>query len=463
LYSYLVAKKTGGEFLLRIEDTDQARSVPGAVEQILSSLEWAGVAIDEGVVLDHGIPSERGPYGPYTQSKRLDLYQKYARQLLEQGHAYRCFCTAQRLDEMRALQIATKQPTMYDRLCMTLSEDEVRQRMDNGEPSVVRLKIPRERTIVIDDAIRGRLEFRGDTIDDQVLLKSDGFPTYHLAHVVDDHLMKIDLVIRGEEWLSSLPKHIILFEYFNWAPPQYAHVPLLLNPSRTKLSKRESAVSVDHFIHEGYLPEAMINFIALLGWNPGTEQEVFSLQELIDSFDVGRINKAGAIFDLTKLEWLQGQWLKKISLDDFAQRILPLVAAVHPAAVKDPLFLPRAGLIRERITLLKEAPEALSFFYEKPQQSMELLCNKKQGVDAKNVSEIITLLHSTLKHVDPWNMHSIERALAPHMGDGGWKKGQLLWVLRAVITGKAFSPGAYEVAAILGREETLKRLKDAPL
>ncbi|MBI5156174.1 glutamate--tRNA ligase, partial [Candidatus Peregrinibacteria bacterium] len=272
LYTYVLAKKTDGKFLMRIEDTDRAREVPGAIENFLTNLAWAGIVPDEGVMLKDGVITQAGPHAPYLQSERKEtgIYKKYADELVKKGHAYPCFCTSERLEEMRKQQEQRHQPPMYDRRCMELPGHEIKSRLDASEPHVIRLKVPHERTITFSDDIRGPLNFQGHTVDDQVLLKSDGFPTYHLAHVVDDHLMEIDLVTRGEEWLSSLPKHLLLFEFLGWSPPRYAHVPLLLNADKTKLSKRQNSVSVDEYRNKGYLPEALINFLALLGWNPGT-------------------------------------------------------------------------------------------------------------------------------------------------------------------------------------------------
>jgi len=305
LYSYLSAKQSKGKFIVRIEDTDQERSVPGAIEDILNTLHWAGLDPDEGVMMEKGVVVQKGDKGPYIQSERLEIYQKYAQELLKKGSAYPCFCAKDRLDQMRKDQQAHKQAPMYDRMCLSLSDEEVKNKIDAGESHVLRLKIPQSEKITFTDDIRGSLTFQGHTVDDQVLLKSDGFPTYHLAHVVDDHLMDIELVIRGEEWLSSLPKHLLLFQELGWKAPRYAHVPLLLNKDKSKLSKRQNDVATEEYIEKGYLPEALINFLALLGWNPGTEQEIFSLKELTELFSLDRVQKGGAIFDLEKLNWLQ--------------------------------------------------------------------------------------------------------------------------------------------------------------
>jgi len=463
LYAYLLAKQNKGKFLLRIEDTDREREVAGAVEQILHSLAWAGISPDEGVALRDGLASQVGDKGPYVQSERLDMYKQYATQLLEQGHAYHCFCTPERLDEMRKKQQERKQAPMYDRQCLSLGKEEIATRLEAGERHVLRMKIPHDRTIAFNDEVRGEVSFKGHTIDDQVLMKGDGFPTYHLAHVVDDKLMEIDAVIRGEEWLSSLPKHLLLWEWFGWEPPKYAHLPLLLNADRTKLSKRQGDVSVSEYSGKGYLPEAMLNFIALLGWNPGTTQDIFSLQELIEQFSLERVQKAGAVFDPAKLEWLQGQWMRKIPAAEFAERIKPLVAGKYPAAAKDTDFAQRAALIQERITFFLEAPEMLSYYYEEPRPTVELMANPKQKVTPEMLPEILDALETAIDAIaeQDWNDKKLEEVLRALTTEKGWKLGQTLWPLRAALTGREFSPGAFEVAAALGKEETIKRLKIA--
>jgi len=464
LFAWLVARKTNGVFTLRIEDTDRAREVKGATANILRTLAWAGMKPDEGVMLDaKGEVTERGEFGPYTQSKRLELYRDYAEQLLKSGHAYRCFCSMERLDEMRKKQEQRHQAPMYDRTCLELTEEQVQERVAKGEKHVVRMKIPREETIVYEDEIYGKLLFKGHTVDDQVLLKSDGFPTYHLAHVVDDHLMKMDMVIRGEEWLSSLPKHLLLFRFFGWTPPRYAHVPLILNADRTKLSKRQDDVATEHYIARGYLPEVLINFLALLGWNPGTEQELFSVQELIQSFSLERVQKSGAVFDPKKLDWLQGQWMRRISPESFAERIRPLVVAKYPAAEEDPSFAEKSALIQERITFFPEAPDMLSYFYVEPTPTKDLLVNAKQGVTEAELSMLFETLEATLDAVPEkqWTGEGLKSALEKVVEKKGLKRGQLLWPLRAALTGRSYSPGAYEVAAILGKETVLRRLRRA--
>ena len=448
---------------LRIEDTDQAREVAGTVDVILRNLSWAGIPPDEGVVMIDGIPGETGNYGPYFQSKRLPIYRKYVDQLLSGGHAYPCFCTAERLEKMRNDQSARHVAPMYDRQCLRLTHEEVAERIAKNEPHVIRMKIPHEETITFSDDVRGTVSFQGKTIDDQVILKSDGFPTYHLAHVVDDHLMETDLVLRGEEWLSSLPKHLLLFRFLGWTPPRFAHVSLLLNKDKSKLSKRQNSVSVDEYIEQGFLPEALLNFLAMLGWNAGTTQELFSLSELVEQFSVERIQKAGAIFDLDKLMWLQGQWMRKLTTDEFVSRILPIVEKEYPEAASDADFTKKAALIQERITFFKEAPDMLGFFYRTPEVSMELIASKKQKIAEEDVPRYLKILINTLEEIDAgdWNEASIEVAIRAAIEKEELKLGQLLWPLRAILTGREYSPGAFEVAAILGKETVMERL-DAP-
>lgn len=475
LYAYLVAKQTGGEFLLRIEDTDQERSVPGAIENLLSVLHWAGLDPDEGVVLQKGVISHKGAKGPYIQSERLPIYQKYAKELEKNGYAYPCFCSSERLNHMRKDQMARKEAPMYDRLCLTLSKEEIKNRIAAQESHVLRLKVPREGKTVFDDDIRGNIEFKNWVVDDQVLLKSDGFPTYHLAHVVDDHLMDIGLVIRGEEWLSSLPKHLLLFQYLGWKAPRYAHVPLILNKDKSKLSKRQSDVAVEDYIQKGYLPEAILNFVCLLGWNPGTsraepsgtgqrpgtEKEIFSLKELIDQFSIDRVQKHGAVFDTDKLHWLQGQWIRTIPPTEFAERIRPLVEKEYPSARTDEYFAEHAALIHERITFFSEAPDMLSFLYRDPDVPLDLLLNQRQHVTKENIANLLHTIIDTLTHAKVWSPDALLECFQKTSEGKNIKLGQLLWPLRAILTGKPFSPGATEVAAALGKEETLARLKKA--
>lgn len=473
LYNYLIAKQTGGEFILRIEDTDQERSVPGAVENILESLHWAGLHPDEGVMLEHGKIVQKGGRGPYIQSERLELYREHALALLRSGNAYYAFDTEEEITRMREDEQKAGNPApKYDafmrmrmRNSLTMPPGQAEERAAAGDPHVIRLKVPEGRTIHASDEIRGLVEFRSREVDDTVLLKSDGFPTYHLANVVDDHLMKVDLVLRGEEWLPSLPKHLLLYEAFGWAAPQFAHVPLLLNKGGGKLSKRQGDVAASEYIAKGYLPEAMLNFLALLGWNPGTTQELFSLEELIAQFSMERIQKAGAVFDTEKLDWLQGQWMRKMSVTDFAFKIKNSVWNCYPQASNDTDFISKAGLIHERITFMNEAPQMLSYFYEEPSVNMDLLANKKQKVEPKMVPKTLEALIEILSDLDDepldWNEDHLKDVLMELVEKMNLKNSQILWPLRAALTGLPYSPGAYEVAAALGKEKTIERLQRA--
>lgn len=472
LFNYLLAKQSNDAFILRVEDTDQERSVDGAMEDILQTLERTHISPDEGVVLQNGKIAQVGNKGPYIQSERLDIYRKHAMQLIEAGHAYYAFDTPEEIERMREEEQKAGNPSpKYDigrrmrmKNALTLSADEVQTKLDASEPYVIRLKIPENTVIKGEDAIRGKVEFQSHTVDDAVLLKADGFPTYHLANVVDDHLMAIDLVLRGEEWLPSLPKHLLLYDAFGWERPQFAHVPLLLNKTGGKLSKRQGDVGASEFLNKGYLPEALINFLALLGWNPGGTEEIFSLDDLVQNFTLERVQKGGAVFDEEKLDWLQGQWMRRFSADEFATRIKPLVAEKYPTANDDENFESKATLIQERITFFHEAPEMLSYYYSEPVLDMEIVANKKQKVTEEMVPHILSLLIEYFEDLDDefdWNPENLKDDLFQIAKDHDLKNGQLLWPLRAILTGLPYSPGAFEVAAALGKEKTLKRLKAA--
>lgn len=471
LYAWLLARQSGGQFLVRVEDTDKEREVPGAIEQMLKALAWAGIEPDEGVVLENGAVSQKGGNGPYIQSQRLGLYKAAADKLLAQGDAYYAFDTKEDLDAMRAREQAAGNPApKYDasvrmrmRNSLTLPKEDTEKLLKDNAPYVIRLKMPEGETLGWDDAIRGPVSFHSRDVDDQVLLKSDGFPTYHLAHVVDDHGMKIDLVLRGEEWLSSTPKHLVLFRALGYPVPRYAHVPLMLNSDRSKLSKRQGDVSVDEYSTKGYLPEALVNFVAFLGWNPGTTQEIFTLKEMIEAFSLERVQKGGAVFDLQKLDWLQGQWMRSLPEDEFAKRAKEASVSRVPAVLADAEFGKKSALIRERITFFTEAPDMLGFFYERPTPDTGLMANPKQKVELPDLPRYLGLLESILDLIpeDGWNDQRILADVKATVERDGLKLGQLLWPLRAVLTGRAYSPGAVEVAAVLGKAETMERVRAA--
>ncbi|MFA6548223.1 MAG: glutamate--tRNA ligase [Candidatus Magasanikbacteria bacterium] len=448
LYSYLVAKQNGGKFILRIEDTDRKRFVEGSIENVIQSLKWAGIEIDEG---------------PYIQSERLEIYKKYADELLTNGHAYHCFCIAERLEDLRNYQQKNKLPTGYDGCCRELDQEEVKKRIEAGEAHVLRLKMPKEGKTTFIDLIHGEVSFKNELIDDQVLMKTDGFPTYHLAVVIDDHFMEISHVIRGEEWLSSTPKHLQLYKYFNWEAPQMAHLPLLLNPDKSKLSKRQGDVAVEDYIKKGYLPQAMINFVAFLGWNPGVEQEIYSLNELVKEFKIGKINKSGAVFNLEKLDWYNQQYLKNLKNDELVDVCLPwLVKAGLATGNEDKQWLASAlELEKERITTLAELSEALKFVFVSPEYDGGILVWKKSSLDeVKKILPRLAEFVDTIS-IQDWNKEKLQSIVGEWIVKNEFSNGSVLWPLRVALSGQENSPGPFEIAGVLGKDESVKRIKSA--
>jgi glutamyl-tRNA synthetase len=466
LYCYLFAKKYKGKFILRIEDTDQERYVEGATENLIETLKWVGLEYDEG--------PNKGENGPYIQSQRTEIYKKYADQLLKEGHAYRCFCTKERLDEMRRKQTERKEAPMYDRKCADMPESEIQAKLKAGEPFVIRQKMP-YKTIKFKDLIRGNVKFDGKTVDDQVLVKSDGFPTYHLANVVDDHLMEITHVIRGEEWLPSTPKHIALYEAFGWTPPEFAHLPLLLNPDKTKLSKRQGHVAVEEYIKDGYTKEAIINFVVFLGWNPGggEKREIFTLKELEEIFSIEKVHKSGAVFNIEKLDWFNWKWKKEEFLKEVkdmpsekrAEKLLEKCEQLIPEDFKEN----KEKLLRALLTIEekilkdpKETKENISFYFKLPDYNKELLTHEKMGVDLNTAKNSLEKSKKDLEKLEDWdNEELIKQTLSKTVEELGVKNGQVFWPLRVALTGLAFSPGVFEAAWTLGKEETLKRILTA--
>lgn len=461
LYSYLFAKKNGGQFLLRIEDTDRERFVADGTKNILDSLYWAGIVPDEGVLLKGSRVVQNGDCGPYVQSERLSIYQKYAQQLIDAGQAYYCFCTSERLEEVRKVQQLNKQPTGYDGHCRELDKNESAKRVAAGEKYVVRMKMPKIGETVFTDLIKGEVKFKNELVDDQVLLKSDGFPTYHLAVVVDDHEMKISHVIRGDEWVSSTPKHLQLYQYFGWTPPQFAHLPLLLNSDKSKLSKRQGDVAVSDYQNKGYLPEAVINFVAFLGWNPGDNREIFSLKELISEFDLVKVNKSGAVFNLEKLDWMNREYIKSLTSGELLSRSVPFLEAKGIKS-KDKGVIEKAIMLeRERVSTLAELPDVVKFVFKLPGYSPELLIWKKSSAD--EVKEILPKLKDYLDTFDiqKWNKTDLEIKVGEWIKTNGYNNGQVLWPLRVALSGQEKSPGPFEIAEVLGKDETLVRLNVA--
>jgi len=514
LYNYLFARKNKGVFFLRIEDTDQTRFVEGAAENLLKVISQMGLAPDEGPMLAE-TPikkspknllhlTEKGAFGPYIQSQRMELYQKYAQELIDKGAAYYCFCTPEELTKMREEQTLAKLAPMYDRRCLKLPTEEIQKRMDEGIPHVIRQKITRDSRIEFNDLIRGKISFHGTTIDDQILLKSDKFPTYHLANVVDDHLMETSHVIRAEEWLASTPKHIELFKAFGWNPPEYGHIPLILNADKSKLSKRQNDVSVESYLEKGYLKEAIINFIVLLGWHPGkgVEKEMFNIDELIEQFSLEGVNKSGAVFNREKLDWFNFQWQKKLLHEDLQKIAKNLDAKVEIAAIGEDDFnytcsdksteekfihqrgqllyeiaknylqdfkpegvgkFMRALLVNEE-KILKDkwhAKEHLNYFFSPKPLNKNLLLNEKMGVlDHESAKRSIEIGVHTIKAVEDFSsQEAIKSAFLKTIAESGLKNGQVLWPIRAALTSEQFSVGAFEAVWVLGKSKSLERLE----
>jgi len=462
LYSYLIAKKNGGKFILRIEDTDQKRFVEGGIENILRSLNWAGIAPDEGVSMDAtGKIIQIGDNGPYIQSQRLEIYKKHADELLEKGHAYYCFCSADRLKEVREYQEKNKLPTGYDGHCRDIDPIEAKKRVAAGEPHVIRMKMPKDGETVFNDLIRGEVSFKNELVDDQVIMKTDGFPTYHLAVVVDDHFMEITHIVRGEEWLPSTPKHIQLYKYFGWDVPQIAHLPLLLNADKSKLSKRQGDVAVEDYMKKGYLPEAMINFVAFLGWNPGTEKELFTIDELAKEFKIEKINKSGAVFNLEKLDWYNQQYIKKLSNDELAKRAISWFKDAGFDITNTEFLAKAISLEKERVITLAELPEAIKFTIKLPDYDGSLLIWKKSTPEEvkKILPELAELLNT--KSVHDWNKDNLLAAVGEWVKEKGYSNGSVMWPMRVALSGQQNSPGPFEIAEVLGKEECLNRINMA--
>lgn len=473
LFEYLFAKHTGGTFVVRVEDTDQERLVPGAVENMLKTLAWIGIVPDEGPALDSaGNLVEKGNYGPYVQSKRLDIYKKYAEELLKSGHAYYAFDAPEELTAMRERQQALKAATKYDRETMrnqfTLPEDEVKKLLAGDAPRVVRLKVPDSGEVVFEDAVHGRTVFDVKEIDDQVLLKSDGFPTYHLAVVVDDHLMEITHIIRGDDWISSTPKHLLLYKAFGWTPPVHAHVPLVVGSDKLKLSKRKGDVSTESYRVKGYLPETIVNFLAFLGWNPGTEKELYTMEELIKDFSLEKVSKASAVFNVDKLNWYNKEYIKKLSPGEFLESARPWLSTDRdlslPAAdrddKRDSAWLEKVvALEKERITTLAELPEAIKFIFELPDYDKSALVWRKGTPE--EVQKILPELKMALEAVaeGEWKKVSLEEKLKAWIAEKGYSTGSVLWPLRVALSGQQNSPGPFEIAEVLGQKESLRRME----
>ena len=453
LYNYLFAKKNNGTFILRIEDTDRNRFVEGATEQLINTLKFVGLGDFEG-------PGNEGDCGPYVQSERLDIYHKYAKQLIESGHAYYAFDTPERLKELREYQMKNKLQPKYDKLALELSEDEVKARLKKGEPHVVRMNVEPGPKVVVRDEIRGLVEFDRDVIDDQILIKSDGFPTYHLANVVDDHLMGITHVIRGEEWISSTHKHVLLYEYLGWEKPKFAHLPLLLNPDKSKLSKRQGDVAVEDYLAKNYLPEALINFVALLGWNAGDQVEYYELDQLIEKFDLSRVQKHGAIFNVDKLKWLNSEHIQHRPMEELLTQTKNLLADTKYSAgeYSDEYLKMVIESMISRLDFVGELFTKSYYFFERPTSYDVAVVAKRWKDDS---ADLLTQYIADLENTGINDKHDYERALKAVAERNECGAGRIIHPIRLAVSGIGVGPGVYDVLFILGKDEVIERAKIA--
>ncbi len=460
LYNYLFSKRNNGKFVLRIEDTDQTRFVEGAIENLIQSLEWSGVKYDEGVFIEDGKVVERGEFGPYIQSKRLNIYKGYVEELIEKGHAYYCFCSKERLDAVREEQKVKGMVPKYDGFCRNIPLEEAKKRVAQGEEHVVRLKLPHNTDINFHDIVRGDISINTNDIDDQVLLKSDGFPTYHMAVVVDDHLMGITHIVRGEEWLPSTPKHIYLYEAFGWDKPTYVHLPTVLNKERKKLSKRHGDVSVDDFREKGYLPEALVNYLALVGWSPDDNEEILSMEEMVERFSFERVSKTGGIFDKDKLDWVNGHYIRDGELDEITDLGIPYLVNVglitEDFAKNNKQWLSiLVDTVREGISTLAELPEKVDFILKDNIDIDEDTFD--EYLKNENALILMDAIINELKEVESIDMEYAKGFMKLIQKSTGIKGKNLFMPVRVAITGSAHGPELVNVLYLLGKEKIIER------
>ncbi|MEO0285706.1 MAG: glutamate--tRNA ligase [candidate division WOR-3 bacterium] len=445
LYNWLFARKNGGKFILRIEDTDRTRYVPGSVDDIMESLRWLGLVWDEG---------------PYFQSERIQIYREHANLLLEKGHAYRCFCSPERLDELRKEQMARGLKPGYDRKCRSLPAEESNKLAKEGKPFVIRLKVPLDREIVFEDYLRGTIKVKGSELEDIILLKSDGFPTYHLANVVDDHLMGITHVMRADEWIPSTPYHVFMYEAFGWEAPVFAHLPVILAPDgKGKLSKRHGATSVLEFRKMGILPEALVNFLALLGWSPGGDREIISLEEMIELFDLRKVGKRGSVFDFNKLYWMNSYYIRNKDLKELLVLSKPFYqdAGIELQEKDDNTLLNVLSLYRERVKTLSELPAVTKYFFtDDIEYDPEGL---KKHLSSKEKFSILREFTKTLVEIDSFTKERIEQKLREFATEKGVHPKELIHPIRILLTGKTIGPGLFELMEVLGREACIRKLE----
>jgi len=451
LYAYLLAKKSNGTFILRIEDTDQERYVEGAVDIIYNTLRQTGLKWDEG-------PDIGGPVGPYVQSERMGMFKDYALQLVEKGAAYYCFCDKERLEEVKVVQQASGIAPHYDGHCRNLTPEEIQEKLDAGVPYVIRQKVPQEGTTTFHDEVFGDITVENSTLDDQVLIKTDGMPTYNFANVVDDHTMGITHVIRGNEYLSSTPKYNLLYEAFGWDIPTYIHCSPVMKNATEKLSKRNGDASFQDLIEKGYLTEAVVNYIALLGWSPKGEEEIFSLDELIQEFDVNGISKSPAIFDPVKLKAVNGEHIRRLPIERFEEMAIPYIRETCKREDVNTRII--AEVLQPRTELFTDIPEQVDFIDALPDYDIELYTHKKMKTTSETALEALKILLPVLEGIENWTMDSIHETVFAKIAEMGVKNGYMLWPLRVALSGKQFTPGGgIEIAAIIGKQDALIRLK----
>ena len=450
LYAFLKAKSAGGTFILRIEDTDQERYVEGAVDIIYNTLRETGLIWDEG-------PDIGGPVGPYVQSERMGMFKGYAEQLVKEGKAYYCFCDKERLDEMRLVQKASGQAPHYDGHCRSLSPQEVQAKLDAGLPYVIRQKMPKTGTTSFEDVVYGHIEVDNATLDDQILIKTDGMPTYNFANVVDDHLMGITHVVRGNEYLSSSPKYNRLYEAFGWEVPVYVHCPTITNEEHKKLSKRSGHSSFEDLLEQGFLTEAIVNFVALLGWSPAGNQEFFTLEELVKEFDYHNMSKSPAVFDMTKLRWMNGEYLKKMDFEPFYAQAEPYLKAV----ITKPLDLKKiAAMVKTRIEVFPDIAAQVDFFETLPEYDPEMYVHKKMKTTKETSLETLKEVLPLLEAQEDYSNDALYETLAAYVAEKGVKTGFVMWPIRTAVSGKQMTPaGATEIMEVLGKEESLERIR----
>ena len=453
LYEFLTAKHEGGDFILRIEDTDQQRYVEGAVDIIYRTMAETGLVHDEGPDKDKG-------FGPYVQSERLKtgVYMKYAKELIEKGEAYYCFCTKERLENLPGVKDSQgNEISKYDKHCLSLTKEEIEANLAAGMPYVIRQNIPTTGTTTFTDALYGDITVNNDELDDMILIKSDGFPTYNFANVVDDHLMQITHVVRGNEYLSSTPKYTRLYQAFGWKEPVYIHCPLITDENHQKLSKRCGHSSFEDLLEQGFVPEAIVNFIALLGWSPTSNEEIFSLQELIEQFDFHHISKSPAVFDMTKLKWMNGEYIKKMDNDRYYDYALPYISAV----VKRDCDLKKiADLVKTRIEVFPDITEKIDFFEALPDYDIEMYTHKKMKTNSEIALAVLKDLLPRFEALDDYSIAGIEKVCMDYVAEKEIKNGVCLWPLRTAVSGKQMTPGgAYEIMEILGKDESLARIR----